>query len=157
VEIGPADLADLDALLQLLGELFAQEHDFAPDPEKQARGLRLILEDPTRGQLFVARMNGEVIAMASVLFTISTAEGGLVGLLEDVIVAQAHRSRGIGRRLLDHVLQGCAQRGLLRVTLLADHDNHSALGLYERVGFVRSGMSVLRWWPGTKPGSQGVP
>jgi GNAT superfamily N-acetyltransferase len=146
VEIGPAGLDDLPALQKLLGELFAREHDFQPDTEKQACGLGLILDDSKRGQLFVARQGGEVIAMASILITVSTAEGGLVGLLEDVIVAKPHRSHGIGRQLLDYVLHWCRQQGLLRLTLLTDHDNHAALAFYERAGFSRSEMTVLRYW-----------
>ena len=149
VEIGPAGLDDLPALQKLLGELFAQEHDFTPDAEKQARALRLILDDPKRGQIFVTRNKGEVIAMTSVLITVSTAEGGLVGLLEDVIVAKSHRSRGIGRQLLDHAMQWCRQQGLLRVTLLTDHDNHAAIAFYVRAGFSRSAMAVLRRWLGS--------
>ena len=148
VEIGPAGLDDLPALEKLLGELFAQEHEFTPDAEKQARALRMILDDARNGQIFVARQDGETIAMASVLFTISTAEGGLVGLLEDVIVAPPYRRQGIGRQLLDHVLQWCRQQGLLRVTLLTDHDNLAAFAFYERAGFSRSGMIVLRRRPG---------
>lgn len=147
VEIGPAGIDDLPALQRLLGELFAQEHDFQPGAEKQARALRLILDDPWRGQIFVARQDGEVIAMANLLVIISTAEGGLVGLLEDVIVAKPQRGRGIGRQLLDHVLQWCWQQGLLRVTLLTAHDNRAALAFYEKAGFSRSEMSVLRRWP----------
>lgn len=135
-------------MTHLLGELLAQEHDFTPDLEKQARALRLILDDPARGQLFVAHSGGQAIAMASVLFTISTAEGGPVGLLEDVIVAKPHRGQGIGKRLLDHVLAWCWQHGLLRVTVLTDHDNGAAQGLYEGVGFRRSAMRVMRCWGG---------
>jgi GNAT superfamily N-acetyltransferase len=150
VTIGPADRDDLDALVKLLGELFTQEHEFTADAEKQARGLRLIFDDPRRGQIFVARLDRDVVAMASILFTISTAEGAVVGLLEDVIVAEPHRRRGVGRRLLEHVLQWCWQQGLLRVTLLADHDNLSALSLYQRAGFAQSKMRVLRQWPATR-------
>lgn len=153
VEIGPAGFDDLPALQKLLGELFTQEHDFKPDAEKQARGLRLILDDPRRGQIFVARQKGKVIAMANLLITISTAEGSLVALLEDVIVAQSHRGHGIGRQLLDYVLQWCWQHGLLRITLLTDHDNLSAIAFYERAGFTRSSMTVLRCWPGAASGS----
>lgn len=149
VEIGPAGLDDLPALQKLLGELFAQEHDFTPDAEKQARALRLILDDTQRGRIFVARHKGEAIAMASVLRTVSTAEGGLVGLLEDVIVAKPYRRHGLGRHLLDHVLQWCNQQGLPRVTLLTDHDNLAAIAFYERAGFSRSAMAVLRRWPGS--------
>ncbi len=73
--IAPADSRDIPALTALLGELFAREHDFAPDPEKQLRALRLILAHPEKGRLFVVRVGGKVVGMANALFTISTAEG----------------------------------------------------------------------------------
>ena len=82
--------------------------------------------------------------------TVGTAEGGFVGFLEDAIVAEPYRRCGFGRQLLGHVLQWCQQQGLLRVTLLADRDNHSALAFYKRAGFSRSNMAVLRCWLGCK-------
>lgn len=136
--------ADLDALADLLAELFALESDFRPARDKQLRGLRLILETPQIGRLFALRVDGRVAGMANALITVSTAEGGPVVLLEDVIVAAAWRGRGFGRRLVEHVLAWAAGNGMARVTLLADRDNASALGFYETLGFEPSAMRVLR-------------
>jgi hypothetical protein len=86
VAIEPATEADLDELSQMLGDLFAQEGDFRPDKEKQLRGLRLIFEQPSRGRVFVLRRNGAIVGMINLLFTISTAEGGFVVLLEDLVI-----------------------------------------------------------------------
>lgn len=144
ITIGEADSRDLPALTALLGELFAQERDFAPDPEKQLRALRLILAHPDRGRLFVLRESGRAIGMANALFTISTAEGGPVVLLEDVIVAARYRGRGLGQQLVARVLRWAEQEGFHRVTLLTDPDNAPARRLYERLGFDRSGMVVYR-------------
>src|SRR5438093_2883327 len=86
VVIEPATEADLDELSEMLGELFAQESDFRPDKEKQLRGLRLIFEQPSRGRVFVLRRDGAIVGMINLLFTISTAEGGFVILLEDLVI-----------------------------------------------------------------------
>lgn len=102
--VAPADSRDLPALTALLGELFAREKDFVPDPEKQVRALRLILAHPEKGRLFVVRVDGKVVGMANALFAISTAEGGPVLLLEDVILSARYRGQGLGRRLVEHVL-----------------------------------------------------
>jgi hypothetical protein len=69
--------------------LFTLESDFKPDREKQLRGLRLILDNPTMGRLFVLRDEGKVLGMANALITVSTAEGARVLLLEDVVVHRA--------------------------------------------------------------------
>lgn len=139
-----ATAEDLPHLADLLTELFTLESDFTPDRDKQLRGLRAILDEPALGQLFVLRVDGKVAGMANALITVSTAEGGKVLLLEDVIVSRAHRGGGLGRKLIDHVLGWARAQGMTRVTLLADRDNHSALDFYRALGFDASNMSVLR-------------
>ncbi len=144
IEIDFATAEDLPHLAGLLGELFALESDFTPNHEKQLLGLRAILEEPALGRLFVLRVGGKVAGMANALITVSTAEGGRVLLLEDVIVSRAHRGNCLGRRLVEHVLGWAREQGMTRVTLLADRDNHPALDFYRKLGFEPSNMTVLR-------------
>jgi GNAT superfamily N-acetyltransferase len=144
ISIDFATAADLEALADLLAELFALESDFRPERDKQLRGLRLILDKPQSGRLFVLRVDREVAGMCNALITVSTAEGRPVLLLEDVIVKAALRGRGLGRRLVEHVLAWAAGAGMARATLLADRDNAAALAFYDRLGFAPSAMRVLR-------------
>ena len=143
-EIGFATADDVPALVALLGELFSQEADFQPDPEKQQRALDYLLAHPEAGRLFVLREAGRVIGMANALCSVSTAEGGPVLMLEDVIVAAHARGRGLGRQLIAHVLQWARSEGFLRVTLLTDGANAGAQGFYQACGFSRSGMVLYR-------------
>jgi len=135
---------DLDAMANLLAELFTLESDFQPEREKQLRGLRLILENPSIGQLFVLRADAQVAGMANALLTISTAEGCRVVLLEDVIVNAKYRGQKLGQQLVDHVLEWAVANGFPRVTLLADQDNAPALSFYKKMRFEASAMRVLR-------------
>jgi len=144
ITIDCASVSDLEALADLLAELFTLESDFRPEREKQLRGLRLILDNPQIGQLFVLRVDQQIAGMANALFTVSTAEGQQVVLLEDVIVKASFRGRKLGRQLVEHVLDWAAATGMPRVTLLADKDNAPALAFYERLGFAPSAMRVLR-------------
>jgi GNAT superfamily N-acetyltransferase len=142
IDFATAD--DQPAMVDLLAELFTLESDFHPDHEKQLAGLRLILANPAMGRLFVLRVDGRIAGMANALITISTAEGGRVLLLEDVIVKAGHRGSGLGRMLVEHVLSWASAEGMCRVTLLADKANSPALGFYEHMGFRPSAMQVLR-------------
>src|SRR5262249_42136230 len=101
IVIEPATEADLDELSGLLGELFAQESDFRPDKDKQLRGLRLIFEQPSRGRVFVLRRDGAIVGMLNLLFTISTAEGGFVILLEYLVVRTQYQREAYGSKLLE--------------------------------------------------------
>ncbi|HMH03315.1 MAG TPA: GNAT family N-acetyltransferase [Candidatus Udaeobacter sp.] len=146
VVIEPATEADLDELSEMLGELFAQEGDFRPDKEKQLRGLRLIFEQPSRGRVFVLRQNGAIVGMINLLFTISTAEGGFVIVLEDLVVHKKYQGKGYGRRLLEHAIDFAKQKNFLRVTLLTDRPENVAQEFFRHHGFVESSMIPMRLW-----------
>ena len=135
---------DVPAMAGLLSELFSLEKDFRPDLDRQMRGLRLLLKQPQLGRLFVACTDDGVVGMVSLLFTVSTAEGGPAAILEDMIVASAYRGQGVGRRLVEHVLDRAAKLGNTRVTLLADRHNEAARGFYCALGFADSNMQVVR-------------
>jgi GNAT superfamily N-acetyltransferase len=141
---GTATTKDLPRLVELLGILFESEAEFTKDPEKQRAGLQAILADPSKGRVFVAREGREVVAMASLLYTVSTAEGGRAAWFEDLVVAPEHRKRGIGEALLKHVVTEARKEGVLRLTLLTDMQNERAQAMYRRVGFVGSPMKPMR-------------
>ena len=146
VVIEPATEADLDELSEMLGDLFAQEGDFRPDKEKQLRGLRLIFEQPSRGRVFVLRQNGAIVGMINLLFTISTAEGGFVMLLEDLVIHKKYQGKGYGSRLLQHAIDFAKQKNFLRVTLLTDRPENVAQEFFRHHGFVESSMIPMRLW-----------
>src|SRR5207244_7445744 len=120
VVIEPATEADLDELSVMLGELFAQQSDFRPDKEKQLRVLRLIFEQPSRGRVFVLRRDNAIVGMINLLFTISTAEGGFVILLEDLVIHKEFQGHGYGSKLLNHAIDFAKQKNFLRIKLFID-------------------------------------
>lgn len=142
--LGSAARSDIPRLVELLGELFSHEREFTPDPDKQREALEAILADRSRGRIFVAREGSELVGMASLLYTISTAEGGKAALFEDLIVDPKHRRKGIGSKLVNYVIQQARAEGVLRITLLTDLENDTALGLYRKLGFVDSPMQPMR-------------
>jgi ribosomal protein S18 acetylase RimI-like enzyme len=141
---GTASAKDLPQMVELLGVLFTDEAEFHPDASKQQRALEAILGNPALGKLFVAREGKRVVAMASLLYTVSTAEGGKAALFEDLVVHPDERKRGIGEALLKHVVEQARADGVLRITLLTDMQNERAQAMYRRAGFVGSPMKPMR-------------
>lgn len=141
----PAGSEDVHQLCALLGDLFSLESDFEPDQRKQARGLELLISDSSGNSVvLVAESRGEVLGMCSVQTLISTAEGGPVGFIEDVVVRKDRRRNGIGTRLLSEVLKWCKAKGLSRVQLLADKDNGNALKFYLDRRWIATNLICLR-------------
>lgn len=143
-KIEPAALRDVPQLADLLNLLFTQEADFQPDRQKQERGLRLIIESAHIGIILAAREGEEVVGMVSLLFTISTAEGGPAGWLEDMVVRPDRRGAGLGSRLLQKAIDYARSHGCSRITLLTDKVNAGAIRFYGRHGFTESAMTALR-------------
>jgi ribosomal protein S18 acetylase RimI-like enzyme len=141
---GPATAKDLPQMVELLAVLFTDEAEFQPNADKQRRALEQILTNPTIGTLYVAREGKRVIAMASLLYTISTAEGGKAAWFEDLVVHPDERKRGIGEALLKHVVTQARAAGITRITLLTDMQNERAQAMYRRAGFVGSPMRPMR-------------
>ena len=129
---------DIPQLCELLETLFQQESDFQPDIEKQSDGLRQIIERPEVGAILVLRDESSIIGMVNILYSISTACGGLVGLVEDMIVQPEKRNQGAGSALLREAIKFAQAKGCLRITLLADRTNTSAVRFYQRHGFTLS-------------------
>ena len=142
--VEPATIEDLPALTELVMELFEVSGDFSPDRSVQEKGLQLILEQPSRGRIFVLRNNHRIFGMVNLLFTISTARGGFVILMEDVIVHPNHRGQGYGSMLLKYVMDFAKQKNFKRITLLTDKISEESQEFFRKNGFEHSSMIPMR-------------
>lgn len=130
----PSDLQQIETLLPQLSTTARF------DPERVAS-----LLEAQNADLFVARESGRIVGMA----TLVTAPliTGWHGSIDDVVVDQSTRGRGIARLLLEAIIDESEQRGLSKLDLTSRPSRESALRLYESVGFVRRQTNVLRFAP----------
>ena len=103
-----------------------------------------IIQNPDVGQILIVRQAGKAVGMVSLLYTVSTALGGRVTLLEDMVVTPDTRGQGVGAQLLAQAIALAKANGCLRITLLTDAVNEAAQRFYQRQGFVVSPMMPLR-------------
>ena len=139
-----AKIEDIAVLCELLWELFSQEVEFTPNKEIQEKALKKIIEDKSIGDIFVAVKENKVIAMVNVLYTISTALGEKVAILEDMVVSQNYKNQKIGSSLIEFTLDYLKKNSFKRVTLLTDSDNFNAHNFYKKHQFTKSNMIVFR-------------
>lgn len=139
-----AKTEDIPVLCELLWELFSQEVEFTPNKKIQEKALKRIIEDENIGDIFVAVKENKVVAMVNVLYTISTALGEKVAILEDMVVSQNYKNQKIGSSLIEFALDYLEKNSFKRVTLLTDSDNFNAHNFYKKHGFIKSSMVVFR-------------
>jgi GNAT superfamily N-acetyltransferase len=140
ITIRRAAVGDVAGMGALLRELFAIEEDFTFDAARVEAGLRLLAEPGERHCVLVAEnaCGGEgenLVGMVSAQLLVSTAEGGLKALIEDLVVAEAARAQGVGRALLAAIEQWAAGAGVRRCDLLMDRYNEAAARFYDRNGW----------------------
>jgi len=145
LKIEPASIEDLPQLTEMVFALFESESDFEPDIDKHERGLRLILEQPNRGRIFVIRSPAGILGMINLLITISTAEGGFVLLLEDLVIRPEHRGMGYGTMLLQHAIEFAMDKHFLRITCLTDKMEEKSRQFFMKNGFFLSNMVPMRF------------
>lgn len=135
---------DIMPMVQLLKELFAIERDFEFDAARHYRGLLLMLGAPRDRPVWVATVDAQVVATCSAQVFVSTAEGGPAAIIEDVIVKDRYRGKGVARALLNQVENWARRRGIARMQLLADASNTPALQFYQHLDWGRTNLICLR-------------
>lgn len=143
-QVEPATIEDLPALTELVMDLLSGSGDFSPDRVLQERGLRLILEQPNRGRIFVIRNKDRIFGMVNLLFTISTARGGFVILMEDCVIHPDHRGQGYGAMLVNYVIEFAKRKNFKRITLLTDRMSAESQEFFKKLGFEHSHMIPMR-------------
>lgn len=136
---------DIPRMSELLEELFSLESDFQPDVVKQVKGLSMLVADSSGSSLVLVAVDQDaVIGMATVQTLVSTAEGGRVGLVEDVVVDSRCRCRGVGTMLLARIIDWSRKNRFTRLQLLADRANHIAVDFYRTRGWSATSLNCMR-------------
>lgn len=133
---------DIAAMAILLEQLFTIEDDFDINRNRQIKGLELLLQNPFNIVL-VAVVDEAIVAMVSMQQLISTAMGEAVGVIEDMIVSENYRGRGIGTALINTIVSEARTKGYARVALGADIRNHPALSFYAKHGFNQTHLRIF--------------
>src|SRR5205823_15071285 len=95
--------------------------------------------------------------MINLLFTISTAEGGFVILLEDLVIHKAYRDHGYGSKLLEYAIDFARKKNFLRITLLTDRPEIKSQAFFKRNAFFESAITPWRRWITPEPRHRTLP
>lgn len=143
MHIREANTEDLSKLTVLVSELFHIESDFNPNVRKQRQGLAYLMEYE-QATVLLMELNHEIIAMCTLQPLISTAEGGTVGMVEDLIVTEQWRGKGLGTELLNAVEAVALAQGMSRLQLLAGRGNAEAQLFFDKQQWQKTNMRVRR-------------
>jgi ribosomal protein S18 acetylase RimI-like enzyme len=129
-----------DELVAAFARLIPQLSSSNPPPTE--RELAAIVTSRSTA-LFVARDHGEIIgSLTLALFRIPT---GLRAWIEDVVVDESARGKGVGEALNRAAIDHAAKAGARTVDLTSRPSREAANRLYQRLGFTARDTNVYRY------------
>jgi ribosomal protein S18 acetylase RimI-like enzyme len=130
--------------------MLEEQHHY-PHPQLSADQIDRDVERPPAARfsgenvILVARVGGRLAGLCwCVLFDPGT---GLEGEVAEVYVDPAHRSMGLGGRLLRQAVDLFRERNVTFACVWTRESNPQAIRLYEEAGFHRTEQLVLTWLP----------
>lgn len=137
--ISEATVVD-DELVAAFGRLIPQLSSSSPPPT--AEQLAELVDGPDT-VVFLARVDGEI--MGSLTLAFYRIPTGLKSWIEDVVVDEAARGRGVGEALNEAALDVARARGAKDVSLTSRPSREAANRLYRRIGFEPRETNLYRY------------
>ena len=129
-----------DDLVTAFDRLIPQLSSSAPPPGRA--GLESIVGNP-QCALFVARIDGEIVgSLTLAMYPLPTC---VKAWIDDVVVDEAARGRGVGESLNRAALEEARRRGAKEVDLTSRPQREAANRLYVRLGFAQRDTNVYRY------------
>ena len=141
VTIRRAGMDDLGVVAELINHGADDAPKYRVDEALMA-GMResfLAIDGSDNDQLMVAVWDGEVVGTFHVKYLYFLAGAGRPdALVEAVHVFKAFRGRGVGKAMMDWVMNAARERDCRRIQLTSNKLRERAHGFYERLGFAKS-------------------
>ena len=146
VTLRPAGAGDMDEVLAMSRSLYQEDGAKALDEAASRRALEELLQDPTRGEAWVAAASHGLVGYLIVTFGFSLEYKGIDAFIDELFVGKAFRRRGLGHRLIEQAKKICVARGVKALHLEVEQSKMNAQSLYRREGFENTNRYLLTKW-----------
>ncbi len=131
ISIRKADTDDLEAVYGLIKELAIFENA----PDEPSNPLKKFIEEGTAKQprfhVLVAEQKNEILGIALYYYGYSTWKGSML-YLDDLVVKEQHRKKGIGKQLLDELIKIAKEERINQMRWHVLDWNENAIKFYKK-------------------------
>jgi len=122
--------------------------DCIPLNDEESQKLILGLSKHTSSFVIFVKVDTEYAGLATCFINFSTFKAMPYINLHDIIILQQYRGIGIGRKLLEKIIEIAKERDYCKITLEVREDNHNAKKLYSDLGF-KDTEPMMHFWTKT--------
>jgi GNAT superfamily N-acetyltransferase len=131
----PATLDDLPTLRAMMPGVYVYDGEM-PDVDRWAAAATELIQHPDQGRVWLIRLHGQAIGYVAATYGFSLEFYGRGIVIDELLVAEAYRSQGIGRQAIEFVEDFARGQGLHSLTLDVDIANVRGQQFYQARGFV---------------------
>ena len=134
MEIKLATPDQRDIVIEMINELWTYD-DVAADRDNINRAVDLVFSQPDLAEIHLLYEGDEVAGYFILVPSFGIEYGGLYVTLDELFVREPFRRRGLGRKIINFVLDRCREQGWLVVEAMAFQENEMAQYFYGSHGF----------------------
>jgi ribosomal protein S18 acetylase RimI-like enzyme len=128
--------ADIESLLHLMAQLGEFTHaNYQPDMQKFKQHFGMMEQAPEIYLNLVCLNDGKVAGFLSMIYYHSFLHKVGSALINELVVDEAVRGQGIGRKLVEAAMAEAKKRGMDEIEVSTETDNLAARQFYHGVGF----------------------
>lgn len=136
---------DIDLLITMMRQFYLLEQ--IPFQEDIARSaLTTLVKDPALGWITLPMLEDTPAGYAVITYGFSLEFHGRFALLDELFIRAEYRGKGIGKQILQSLIQRCRGRGIAALRLEVDHENPRAQALYQKSGFQAHQRAIMTLW-----------
>lgn len=140
--IRKAERKDIPRILDLYAQLESGQHSVLSQEGAEAVFHKMELYPDY--SVYVAESGGEIVGTFALAVMDNMAHmGAPSGLVEDVVVSEPLRGKGIGRQMMEFAMGLCRRSGCYKMSLSSNLARVDAHRFYKNLGFAVHGYSFL--------------
>jgi ribosomal protein S18 acetylase RimI-like enzyme len=130
----PAQKSDIPEVLEMMEAFYAIDH-YPFNHSTTLQNLEEFIRNETLGQIWIAEQDGLCIGYFILTFGFSFEFKGRIALLDELYLKEEVRNSGIGRQILEFLLEEGVRMEVKTVLMEVEKHNKPAIHLYEKMGF----------------------
>lgn len=146
MNVRQATIADHQKIVEFQLAMANETEGIELDKQIVEKGVDSVITDATKGNYYVAEIDGEVVSSLLTTFEWSDWRNGTILWIQSVYVQPEFRRKGVYRSMYSHIKNMVMNDDNLNgIRLYADKSNHSAHNTYENLGMNQDHYITFEW------------
>jgi ribosomal protein S18 acetylase RimI-like enzyme len=137
---------DIPVLIDFQVRMARETENLTLDQVTLSRGVHAVFDDPAKGKYYVADNGDEIAGCLMTTYEWSDWRDGTVLWIQSVFIAEAHRRKGVFKKMYLHIRDLVVRDPAIRgIRLYVDSTNTSAQEVYTTLGMNGNHYKVFEW------------